>query len=250
MLDFPNSPPPSVRQPVFNLPNVVTWSALVLLGIHLIRTQFLDANADFEVVMTFAFIPVRITHAATVAAALPGGEGAVVWTFFTYALLHADWSHVIFNVLWLAAFGSPLAWRFGTARFLAFSAAGAIGGALLHLVVHASEMVPMVGASAAISAHMAGAARFAFISGGPMGMPGRANPASWRRPAVSLMQALADRRVLSFLGVWFVLNLLFGVFGGGGALTSGTIAWEAHIGGFLVGLLLFPLFDPIPPRRG
>jgi membrane associated rhomboid family serine protease len=57
--------------------------------------------------------------------------------------------------------------------------------------------------------------------------------------------ALRDTRVLAFLGVWFGLNLFFGLFAGGGGFASGPIAWEAHIGGFIAGLLLFPYFDPV-----
>ena len=54
---------------------------------------------------------------------------------------------------------------------------------------------------------------------------------------------LSDRRVVSFLVVWFGLNLLTGLAGAGLGLGDATIAWQAHIGGFLAGLLLFPLFD-------
>ena len=59
--------------------------------------------------------------------------------------------------------------------------------------------------------------------------------------------AIRDRRVLIFLGVWFGTNLLFGLFGGG--IASGAVAWEAHIGGFVAGLLFFPVFDPVPRMR-
>jgi membrane associated rhomboid family serine protease len=56
--------------------------------------------------------------------------------------------------------------------------------------------------------------------------------------------------VLVFLGIWFFLNLGFGIGADTGDLGgSGTVAWQAHIGGFLAGLLLFPLFDPVPARQ-
>lgn len=58
---------------------------------------------------------------------------------------------------------------------------------------------------------------------------------------------LRDRRVIGFVAVWFVINLAFGLGAPVGAET-GTIAWQAHIGGFLAGLLLFPLFDPVARR--
>ncbi|MEO8668669.1 MAG: rhomboid family intramembrane serine protease, partial [Bauldia sp.] len=103
---------------------------------------------------------------------------------------------------------------------------------------------PMVGASAAISAHMAGASRFVFTTGIPVGF-GRAPPEVYRRPAEPLAAIIRDRRVFLFLVTWFGINLVFGVFGSSGGLTSGAIAWQAHIGGFLAGLILFPLFDPV-----
>ncbi|HMN88148.1 MAG TPA: rhomboid family intramembrane serine protease, partial [Bauldia sp.] len=56
------------------------------------------------------------------------------------------------------------------------------------------------------------------------------------------------RRVAIFLLVWFGLNLVFGLLPAGGGLASGAVAWEAHVGGFIAGLLLFPLFDPVPRR--
>jgi membrane associated rhomboid family serine protease len=121
---------------------------------------------------------------------------------------------------------------------------GAIGGAVVFLLFNSDELTPVIGASAAISAHMAGASRFVFFAGGPMrGIDG---PAANRRPAPPLRAAVMDRRVLTFLAVWFGLNLLFGLFAGNSAFASGSIAWEAHIGGFLAGLLLFRYFDPIP----
>jgi membrane associated rhomboid family serine protease len=57
---------------------------------------------------------------------------------------------------------------------------------------------------------------------------------------------LRDERVLGFLAIWFGVNIIFGI----GAISVGTegasVAWQAHIGGFFAGLLLFSLFDPVP----
>jgi membrane associated rhomboid family serine protease len=69
-------------------------------------------------------------------------------------------------------------------------------------------------------------------------------------PAPPISEALRDRRVLVFLLVWFGLNLLFGLVGGVGNLASGEIAWQAHIGGFVTGLLFFPLLDPVRAPGG
>ena len=68
-------------------------------------------------------------------------------------------------------------------------------------------------------------------------------------PGQPLSRALRNPRVLAFLGVWFGVNIIFGV----GSIAIGvdgvSVAWQAHIGGFLAGLLLFSLFDPIPRER-
>jgi membrane associated rhomboid family serine protease len=67
-------------------------------------------------------------------------------------------------------------------------------------------------------------------------------------PAAPLSAALRNPRVIIFLIVWFGLNLLFGL----GTLPivgeNEVVAWQAHVGGFLAGLLLFAIFDPIAPR--
>jgi membrane associated rhomboid family serine protease len=237
----PRFTPAAGRQRVFNLPPVLVGLIAVLVAVHVLRDYVLGREAATEFLLALAFIPIRVVDAAV---SLPGGAGARVWTFVTYAFLHADWSHLIFNTLWLMAFGSAVAWRFGAVRFLGFSAVGAIAGAALHLALHPDSVVPLVGASAAVSAHMAAAARFAFTGPGPLIQAG--NAAAYRRPAPPLSMAIRDRRVLTFLGVWFVTNLLFGLFGG---IASGAVAWEAHIGGFVAGLLFFPVFDPVPRMR-
>lgn len=235
------APAAAGRQRVFNLPPVLVAVIAALFAVQVLRDYVLGPAAAIDFLVAFSFIPARVMESGL---GLPGGEGARLWTFVTYALLHGDWAHLIFNTLWLAAFGTAVAWRFGPWRFLGFSAVGAITGAALHLGLYPTSVVPLVGASAAISAHMAAAARFAFLGPGPyIGFQG-GGPAAYRRPAPPLGMALRDRRVLTFLGVWLVTNLLFGLFGGG-TVTSGAVAWEAHIGGFVAGLLFFPLFDPV-----
>ena len=183
----PRFTPAAGRQRVFNLPPVLVGTIAVLFAVHVLRDYVLGPDAAVEFLLALAFIPIRVIDAAVV---LPGGTGARIWSFLTYALLHADWAHLIFNTLWLAAFGSPVAWRFGAARFLGFSAVGAVAGAALHLALHPTGMVPLVGASAAISAHMAGAGRFVFA--GPaarfIGLQG-AGAAAYRRPAPPLAMA-------------------------------------------------------------
>jgi len=239
-MTFPEQPA-AERQPIFNLPPAIIGFLAVIVVVHVVRTLLLSEEAGYWVIVTFAFIPGRITGA--IAYDFPGGWAGEIWTFFTYALLHANWTHLIVNSIWLAAFGSPLAWRFGTSRFVLFSLGGAAAGAIAHLITHSGAEIPLVGASAAISAHMASVCRFAFDRGTrflPM------TQRDWRMPARPLVDILRDGRVLGFLGAWFAVNLFFGLTNAGGSLSSGALAWEAHIGGFLFGLLAFRWFDPVP----
>ena len=106
-------------------------------------------------------------------------------------------------------------------------------------------MGEVIGASAAISGMMAAAMRFVFQRGGPLGLLRTRDPDAYRVPAAPLAPALRDRRVFVFLVVWFGTNILFGA---GTIAIPGfdqSVAWEAHIGGFLAGLLAFPIFDPV-----
>jgi membrane associated rhomboid family serine protease len=236
---------PPAREPILNVPAVVV-ALLALLGVvHLLLAFVLSTEDTNYFLLLFAFIPARYSAAALGGAVLPGGWGADIWTFATYALIHADLSHLIFNAVWLLAFGTPVARRFGTPRFLAFLAIAAAAGAAAHLATHFGEKLVMIGASAAISGAMAAAIRFVFVRGGPLGLFGR-HADAYRLPAVPLMVSLRDPRVLAFLLAWFGTNLLFGL---GSFVMPGVphaIAWEAHIGGFLVGLLAFAAFDPVP----
>jgi membrane associated rhomboid family serine protease len=228
-------------EPIFNVPGVVTATIAVLALVHGVRDFALTPDQDEQVLRLFAFIPLRYGAAAS-SAGLPGGVLADAWTFVTYALLHGSWTHLGLNAVWLLAFGTPVARRFGALRFLAFFALTAAAGAAAHLLVYAGEPVPVVGASAAISGFMAAAMRFAFQGRGSL--MGR-DDAAYREPALPLVKVLRNGRVLTFLIVWFGLNLLFGL--GSLSIDGGeqVIAWQAHIGGFVAGLLAFSVFDPI-----
>jgi len=233
------------REPLFNVPPVVVAVLAALALVHVARTLLLSDRQDVEFLLTFAFIPARYDTSA-LGGVLPGGFGAEMWTFVSYALIHADWTHYGMNAVWLLPFGSAVARRFGAVRFLIFFAVTAAAGAAMHLITHAGEQFPMIGASAAISGTMAAAMRFAFQRGGPLGFWRDGDAAAYRVSAIPLTSVLSDPRVLAFLAVWFGINILFGL---GSLPITGSdqvVAWQAHIGGFLAGLLLFSWFDPVP----
>jgi membrane associated rhomboid family serine protease len=257
------------RERIFNLPGTVVAIIAVLLGVHALRVFVLNETSDDDLLSFLAFVPGRLTfwfnpsamadHLASLSARdgslqiaqfLLGNGDARPWTVLTYSLLHADWMHVGVNSVWLAAFGAPVARRFGPIRFLIFFAVAAVAGALLHYAVHAHDLTPVVGASAAVSGAMGAAIRFVFHPDAPLGSGvGFArgdDHRAYRLPPIRLADVWRDRRVVMFVAVWFVVNLAFAFLAQPLQITSGTIAWEAHVGGFLAGLLLFGLFDPPP----
>lgn len=227
----------TAREPVFNVPGVVTGLLAAVIGVHVAR-QFLSPDTDNWFVALMAFIPWRYDGGA---AELPGGTTAAATSFLTHMLVHGDIVHLAFNSAWLLAFGGAIAKRVGAARFLAFVAFTGIAGALAFLSFNFGLAVPVVGASGAISGLMGGTMRFLFSAlddGGVAQL--RDRPRSVR--LMTLIETLLDRRVQFATAIWLILNVL-AVFGLGTGGAAGAIAWEAHIGGFLAGLLTFGWFD-------
>jgi membrane associated rhomboid family serine protease len=242
----PDPPPDPPREPILTLPSALTAYIALIAVIHL--RVLLPAEWENWTIDVFGFIPKRY-DSTLLNITFPGGEGAKVWTFVTYSLLHANLTHIVFNVLWLLPFGSALARRFGALRFYLFMAVTAAAGALAHLLTHEHAIAPMIGASASVSGTMAAAIRFAFVKGSFLSFSRGDADAAAKVPALSLSRALRDGRVLAFLTIWFGVNLIFGI----GSIAIGadgaSVAWQAHIGGFLAGLVLFSLFDPVPRER-
>ena len=255
---------------IFNVPLVVLVMVAVLVGIHALR-GFLSAEQDLELLAQFSFVPGRFTYAfdpqrvsdaydslaaadetrAEIARIFFGDGKPLWWTPITYAFLHGNWTHVGFNCLWFVAFGAAVARRFRAARFLIFALIAAVAGALAHFLTHMDDLQPVIGASAVVSATMAAAARFVFQPGAPLGeslgFAGRRDTEhAYRQPALPLFGIFADRRALTFLVIWLLANFLFGITPGLPGVGAATIAWEAHIGGFMFGLFGFRLFDRPP----
>ena len=226
-----------------NAPPIVLGAIAAFVAIHVYR-GFLSGVEDLNVILTFGFIPARyLSYDGGSAGLLPGGALADIWTFVTYNFLHGDWLHLIVNSFWMLAFGSVVARRIGAIPFVVFSLLCAAAGAFLHLYLYWGEVVPMIGASAAISGQMAGAVRFIFARPSNLFQASRMEPQHLR--AESLMQVLRNPRALIFLGVWTALNVFFGINSEALPGADNTIAWEAHLGGFFAGLILFGAFDRI-----
>src|SRR4030095_11067201 len=139
------------RERIFNVPVVVLLLLAAMGLVHALMTLVLSADQVSDFLVLFAFIPARYDVKLLSELWWVPGWGAAVWTFLTYAFIHGNLMHLGFNGVWLLAFGTPVARRFGPLRFLIFFLASAAVGAVFHLAVHSGERLPMVGASGAVS---------------------------------------------------------------------------------------------------
>jgi membrane associated rhomboid family serine protease len=249
------------REPIFNVPAVILIVSAMLAAVH-IALGALSEERQYDLILDFAFIPARevswidpnILAGLANSPPIALDEASIVrhqlavylyadahphpWTFVTYAALHVGYLHLLLNLIVLLAIGTPVARRLGVVRFLALFIAGAVGGALMNLAVHLASVAPLMGASAAISACWGAAARFAFDPRTRFG-----------GPAATLRASLGNRTVITFTLAWFLTNALSGLGANPSVLANTAIAWDAHIGGFLVGFLGFALFDRPRSRR-
>jgi membrane associated rhomboid family serine protease len=258
------------REPILNAPPVVVGLALLLIALYAAYAWAGPVVQDL-IIRQYAFVPGRLTVSIWPARAIDLviransdqnaleqvramrdlhalGQGAKLWTLVTYAFLHGAWSHVLLNTIWLIAFGPPVARRFGAAGFLVFMGATSIAAALAHWALAPMDFMPLIGASGADSGLMGAATRFMFQPGAPLGLhPERRQDIEAIR-AASLRSLVVEPRPRVFLLIWFGTNFLFGYFARSFGLSDMSVAWIAHAGGFLAGLLLFPLFDRPPAR--
>ncbi|BDA84923.1 rhomboid family intramembrane serine protease [Aureimonas sp. SA4125] len=229
-------PPVRVNPPAFNVPGVVLAAILAFTLVQALRSFVLTPDSDDWLITEFSFV--AACYSENCAEFFGRDPGAQFWSPLSYAFLHGDWMHLGLNVIWMLAFGTPVARRLGNARVIAFSAVGAMIGALAFYVSSPDLMVPVIGASGIVSALMGGACRFA------LGSVGRPLPAGADLPLLSIRQALSDRTVIFFIVIFFATNLLTAS-GLGGFLDGGaSVAWQAHLGGFVFGFLGLALFEP------
>lgn len=136
-----NRPP---RQPIFNAPQVVTWLIAVMAGVWLIEF-LLPRSLTYSVTSFLSFVPARLAY--DFPASVPGFLVSVV----TYQFLHADFTHLALNSVWLLIFGTIVARRLELKSFLVFFIVCGAVGAAVHLLLSPGSGIPVVGASGAIS---------------------------------------------------------------------------------------------------
>lgn len=233
---FLQSSPP--RQPLFRAPSIVTWLIGILVLLHAARA-FAPEKAAIGAVYEYGLVPARYSRAFLAShMADPGTVWERLLPFITYMGLHNDWTHLAVNCLWLLAFGPIVARRFGAPLFLLFFILCGVAGGMTYVGFNWASPIPVVGASGAISGLMGAGLRL---------LPGQAPP--WVRAGRDApLLPLFSRQILVFTALWAAINLLAGLTGLGMGGERGLVAWQAHLGGYLAGLLLSGPFDLLKPR--
>ncbi len=174
------------------------------------------------------FLPYELTHFTDLP---PAGLVPPPFTVFTSMFVHAGWMHIIGNMWFLLVFGDNVEDAMGPVRFAVFYLLCGLAAVFAQALPNPASTIPMIGASGAISgvlgAYLLLYPHARVLVGIPLGFVIH----TARLPA------------LWVLGFWFVLQIVNTLLAAKG---QGGVAWGAHIGGFVAGMVLLPLFK----RRG
>ncbi len=196
--------------PLINLPPLTKILAPAIVGLYAVTSLLLTPAQEMSVMMHFGFVPAYYT----------GGEPFGWWAIaapVTYLLIHGSWLHVLMNTVMLVAFGAGVERWLGAKKMLIFFILCGLIAAATHLVFFPASTNPVVGASGSISGLFAAALVLL--------QRGRALP-------------VGKHGILPLILVWIGISVVFGLIGGPG---GETVAWTAHIGGFLGGFLVLKL---------
>jgi len=210
---------------------VVTVTLIVVNTLIFLYELTLPARLEPAFFMAYAMVPARLTHQLFA----PHVPLTVALTpFLTSMFLHGGWLHLIGNMWFLWVFGDNVEDRLGHLSYLLFYLVCGFGAGLAHVVMNLGSDVPSLGASGAISGVLG-----AYIVMFP------------RARVLTLVPLIVfwftvDIPAFFILGYWFVIQFFsglssLGMRGAGG----GGVAWWAHIGGFLLGVVLVRIW----PRR-
>jgi membrane associated rhomboid family serine protease len=179
----------------------------------------LELNRCEEFIQNWAFIPKEF-------ATRPAAE---FQTIFSAMFMHGGWMHLFGNMLFLWIFGDNVEDNFGSLRFLLFYIVCGIAATFAQMAVTPTSNVPNLGASGAIAGVLA-----AYVVMFPQG-----------RVSVLIGRAITEVPAIMAIGLWIVLQLVSGI----GAITDttqtadlGGVAYMAHVGGFVAGLVLVFFF--------
>jgi len=199
---------------------IVNW---ILIGLNIVVfLTLLSMGSRAEVwVATFGAVPARLLQTPNV---------SQLSTLFTSMFLHSGWAHLIGNMLALYIFGDNVEDRLGSGRYLLFYLICGLVAAIAHIAVNPNSSVPTVGASGAISGVLAAYLLFYSSARVITLIP------------LFIFPWFVEIPAIVFIGFWFLSQLFNGflsVFAGTQAF--GGVAWWAHVGGFIAGLILAPI---------
>ena len=210
---------PTEIAPLFTVGLIVACVAVFLWQLGL------GEEAGFHALYSFGLVPAVLFDHVELPEALARVPATA--TLFTSMFMHGGWGHLLGNLLYLWIFGNNIEDRFGHVRFLLFYLLCGVAAALAQALPDTTSQVPMVGASGAISgvlgAYLLLFPRARVLVVIPIGL----YPYTVRLPA------------LVVLGFWFLLQLISQLASEPGL---GGVAFRAHIGGFVAGMALLPLF--------
>jgi len=179
-------------------------------------------------IMTYGLVPARYSMPAVGSFFTVSQQ---LFSFISFMFLHGGLWHLLGNMWTLYIFGDNVEDRLGSVRYLFFYLLGGIASGLSHLLLNLHSAVPTIGASGAIA--------------GVMGAYFLLYPRSRVLTLIPILflPYLIEVPAYFFLGLWFLMQFLSASLAPAG---GGGVAWWAHIGGFLFGMVLLRLFLKIP----
>lgn len=202
----------------------VTWTLLLLCGLVFAWQAMLPAGLDRDFIYAYGLIPRRLLFSQDPAAAV---------TLLTSMFMHGGVMHVVGNLWFLRMFGDNVEDNMGPGRYALFYLLCGLAAAGAQVLMSPTSVVPMVGASGAIAGVLA-----AYLV---------LFPHARVVTLVPLIFSVLEVPAYVFIALWFGLQFFAGLGSLGGA-GSGGVAYWAHIGGFVAGLVLVFLFrTPKPP---
>jgi len=218
-----------IRDTEPSLTKPVIVKAIIFINVLVFLYEVILGHQRLELFMDHAgLIPAKYFYLGEFASQAYGERFTPL---FTHMFLHGGWFHVGFNMLFLWIFGDNVEDRLGKVRFVIFYLVCGLAAAYLQLYMSADSRVPMVGASGAI----------AGIMGGYMVLFPRARVVAIV-PIFYFVQ-LVQLPAVVFLGFWFVMQFFSGTIAAlEGARSRGGVAFWAHIGGFVAGVMLVKVF--------
>lgn len=208
---------PSSRFPIVTITLIVVNVLFFLYELLLI-----PAGTSDQAILQMALVPYQMTHAF--------GPDAVI-DMFRSMFLHGGWMHLLGNMLYLWLFGDNVEDIMGPVRFIIFYFLAGIAASLAQVAIAPNSEVPLIGASGAIAGVLG-----AYLVRFPRARVLTLIFLGW-------FIRLVEIRAVWVLGFWFVLQLFSGVLSIG-VQTGGGVAYFAHIGGFLAGVVLVWVFAP------